>query len=442
MRIPGRNVFSWYLVYHYTYDAYNPPIGSQTSINNFKKEILEAQGSGLDGWELSLINRTDLYATTYNIFRAAEQIYQADTTKAPFWLFISPDLYPGAASGTFTDGNGVNQGNMLLYFLQQFQNSTNYYKINGKPVMGSFLGPDDGSNQTALTNDVFNPMGGAGSVFYVPAVQGTGGWTTDGLHMTPWALANIGAVRHWTGDQPQNNIGGQNSIANVCAVNGKPIACGVETATEYWDTHSGNAFYFERNGGEGSAAEWVNAIGLAPIFISETTWNDFAEAYSAWVDIPNIPTIVSGYPYDFLLMPHRGCCVQRIYYAQWYVTGVQPTITTDLLIAFYRTMPWQGETAPPTINWLQNPIDVNYVQTFLTAPAILSVSSGGNVNNYSMAAGVNSIRNPFTPGTQTFSLIRGGVTIASVTGAPIKAPLQQNNAHHATCYASPGVHYP
>lgn len=435
-------MFSWYLVYHYTYDGYNPPVGSQTSINNYIKEIKEAQSSGVDGWELSLVNRGDLYNTTYNIFRAAEQLYQSDTTKARFWLFISPDMYAGQAAATFTDNGGVNHGNMLLYFIQQFQTSPNYYKINGKPVVGSFLGPDDAGNQTALANNVFGPLGGAGSIFYTPAMQGTSGWTTDGLHMTSWALTYLSSVRHWTGDTPTNNIGGQNQMANICVVNGKPVTAGVETACEYWDTHSGNSFYFERNGGEGAASEWVNVIGLNPIFVSESTWNDYAEAYSAWVDIPNVPTVSSGYPYDFLLMPHRGCGVQRTYYAQWYVTGVQPTITTDLLIAFYRTMPWQGETSPPSVNWLQTPSDVNYVQTFLTAPATLRVSSGGVVSNYNMAAGVNSIRNPFTPGVQIFSLIRGGSPIASVTGTSIVGAPAQNNAHHATCYASPGVHYP
>jgi hypothetical protein len=274
-------------------------------------------------------------------------------------------------------------------------------------------------------------------------MQSTNGWTTDGLHMTSWALAYMPSVRHWSGDTPSNNIGAQNQIANVCVVNGLPVTCNVETACEYWDTHSGASYYFERNGGEGSAAEWVNAIGLNPILISETTWNDFAETYSAWADIPNVPTVLSGYPYDYLLEPHRGCSVQRVYYAQWYVTGVPPAITTDLLIAFYRTMPWQGGTSPPSINWLQTPSDVNYVQTFLTSPAALSVSSGGVVTNYNMPAGVSSIRNPFTPGAQTFSLIRGGSTIASVTGTRIQGAGAQNNAHHATCYAaSGGVHYP
>jgi hypothetical protein len=39
MRIPGRMVFSWYMVYHYTYSVYFPPVGDPTSIAAYVREI-------------------------------------------------------------------------------------------------------------------------------------------------------------------------------------------------------------------------------------------------------------------------------------------------------------------------------------------------------------------------------------------------------------------
>jgi hypothetical protein len=434
----------WYLTYHYTYVGYNADPNVQANIDAYKREIQESQASGVDGWELDYVGINGLWNTHACIFKAAEQIAAADTSKPPFWLYMSPETdYAGSGAATFTDTNGVNHGNWILCFLQQYKNSPCYYKINGAPVLGSFLGPERGDVQTDLANLVFAPMGGATSIFYVPAMQTTNGWTTDGTNMTSWAKTYLSSVRHWTGSDPNSNINNMNNIQRICAANSKPIVFGVENSSEYWDTHSATGgLYFNRNGGEGADAEWTNAIAKNPIFISETTWNDWAETYGAWADVPHVSTVGSGYPYDYLLQPHRGVAVQRIYYAQWYTSGVNPTITQDQLIAWYRTMPLAGESAPPPVAWPSGVPDNIYTQTFLTAAATLRVSTGGTVTNYNLNAGVNFTQTGFNPGTQNFQLIRGGTTIVSCTGVAIQTAGHPNNAHYATCYALPGVSYP
>jgi glucan endo-1,3-alpha-glucosidase len=441
MRIPGRMVFSWYMVYHYTYSVYFPPVGDPTSIAAYVREIKEAQAGGVDGFILDYINRPDVYPTIYNIFAAAKQIHDADPTKAPFWLYVAPELgFGGSVQGnSASNGTGTN---WILYFLQQFGNHPNYYKYNGKSVLGSFLGPDNLQNQSDLTNFVFNPMGGAGSVFYIATLFNGNNITTDGTHFTAWAQANLGSVNFWVGDLPAVDLANTNTFANICAVNGKPLVCEVQSGS-YWSTNTSasQGIYFEHNGGEGSAQEWVNAIGLNPAWVTEAVWNDWTEAYTSPVDIPNVPTVSSGYPYDNLLKPHRGYSEQRKYYAQWYVTGAQPAIAKDLLIYFYRVCPQAANTnpcagggnpGPCPPDWRGTIQDVIFIETFLTAPATLSVSTGGNVTNYSQPAGLNFTRTNFTPGVQQFSLIRGGATIATVTGENILASVSQNTAEITT----------
>ena len=256
-RIAGRYVFSWYLAYHGTYgDQFGQGFNNPTWINYYKQEMADAIASGVDGWELDYINRfPDQYNAIYAIFQAAQQIYAADTTKTPFWLYLSPELGgSGSAGATISSGPGAGQ-NWILYLLQQFVGSTNYYKINGKPVLGSFLGAADATNQSQLTNLVFGPMGGAGSVFYVPALFNSGGITTDGVHLNAWAQANLGSVRNWTGDTDSNDIGSTNALVNVCVQSGKPVVCGVGSS-EYWGTQGDVGHYQERNGGEGPANEY------------------------------------------------------------------------------------------------------------------------------------------------------------------------------------------
>jgi hypothetical protein len=98
---------------------------------------LKAQAGGVDGFILDYINRPDVYPTIYNIFAAAKQIHDADPTKAPFWLYVAPELgFAGSVQGnSASNGTGTN---WILYFLQQFGSHQNYYLYNGNPVLGHF----------------------------------------------------------------------------------------------------------------------------------------------------------------------------------------------------------------------------------------------------------------------------------------------------------------
>jgi hypothetical protein len=435
--IAGRYIFSDYLPYEYTYDVYSPPVGDAANIAAHKHSIQDAIASGIDGFQLDFIGRSDQYATIFNMFEAAKELHDANPSQPPFWLFLAPDIGGGGANSTFTWTVPPNR-NWIEYFVATFANHPNYFHYNSKPVLGSFMGLDQ---QTDLTNVVFAPLANEGiHVFYVPSVNNASQVTTDGTHFTAWAQANIGALHIWTGNIPTNDIGATNAIVAVNAANNVPNVIGVSVAP-YMDTHSaGNAPYFEHYGGEGPDAQYQNAISSNnPVFIIESPWNDLAESYSSPIDV-TLPTVISGYPYDNLHKPHKGYSEIRKYYAQWFKTGVKPTITQDFVAYFYRTSPYAANNNPSNPSpWNvvgTIPPDNVYVTCDLVSAATLQINTGGTITTYNLGAGRNLVHTPFHPGTtQNFQIIRNGVQVASVSGEPIIAAPTQNNLQSTSGFA-------
>jgi Glycosyl hydrolase family 71 len=434
-RIPGRLVFSWYQAYEYTYSVYNPPLGDATSIAAYKHDITDAQTTGVDGFIILYINRVDMYPSMYNLFEAAKELAAANPTKPPFWLWFAPNCpSTGNVAGTFP---GTSR-NWIEYFLSTFANHPNYYHYKGNAAIGSFFGVSASSDQNDWINLVFSPLAAQGiNLFFTPSIGTDAGTinaiTTDGTHFNSWAQTYIGSLNYWTGNIPSIDVSGTNYIAGINTANARDQVLNLSGAVYFSINTSPSAgYYFEHFGGEGPRDEWLNAINMtpAPAFIIETTWNDMTESYTSPVDIPNVPTVKTGYgAVDLLLKPHRGYSELRKYYAQWYTTGAQPTITKDLLIYFYRTSPVANCTASDNISAVP---DVIFVTTELTAPATLMVSTGGQITNLSLPAGINFSRVAFSQGVQSFALIRGGVTIASVTGENIGT---QNNLETTTGFA-------
>lgn len=369
------------------------------------------------------------------MFEAAKELHDADPSKPPFLLFLSPQVLSAGNVNQIFPGTSTN---WILYFLNTFISHQNYYHYQGKPVLGSFLGLDQ---QTDWTNQVFTPLQDQGVyVFFTPSIftdtATINSITTDGTHFNAWAQANIGSLNYWTGSNPTTDIGGTNTLANINRINGNPVVVGLSGAA-YWsvNTSPSAGVYFEHYGAEGPDQEWRNAISLNPIFIIETTWNDWTESYTSPVDIPNVSTVSSGYNIESLLKPHSGYNELRKYYAQWYTTGIQPTIAKDLLMYFYRTSAQSLNTFSPLPTFNPATIPDNlFVATRLTAPATLSASTGGNVTTYNLPAGVNFTQIPFTAGAQQFQLIRGNIII-SISGEAVLSSITANNLEWTTGFA-------
>ncbi len=140
------------------------------------------------------------------------------------------------------------------------------------------------------------------------------------------------------------------------------------------------------------------------------TWSDFSE--SSQVE-----------PYtDATLRTDIGTGFYNLtgYYAAWFLTGVQPPITHDVLYYFYRREPSNAASpAQSTPNKLTGnaPAENNIeLVSFLTAPATIAITIGGQSFRQDAAAGISSFKVPIAAGNPQFSLSRSGAEVFSFQG--------------------------
>jgi glycosyltransferase involved in cell wall biosynthesis len=164
-----------------------------------------------------------------------------------------------------------------------------------------------------------------------------------------------------------------------------------------------------------------------------------------FVDVNTSPEIKQKAPdangiyatYSYIGTAHAGYTDLTKRYISWYKTGVPPATNQDVLYYFYRIHSMNlVATHDIPVTWLLGDVsDVVYNTLFLTAPAQLLVSSGTNSATYSLGSGLQQIRTPFAPGTQTFTVMRNGNPVASVQGPPILSSITNYDYFPASGYA-------
>ena len=165
------------------------------------------------------------------MFEAARQIAVANPTQAPFLLYISVELGSGGVNQSSSWGDGQN---WIYSLLSTFCNHPNYFKVNGKIVIGSFLGTN---YQTDWTNLVFAPLQSNKGVnpFYCPSIQDSGASDLGGNTFNSWAQRYIGSVNQWTGGL--NDISGTNQLAAINKANGHPVVVNY-AGSGYWSVNT------------------------------------------------------------------------------------------------------------------------------------------------------------------------------------------------------------
>jgi hypothetical protein len=180
----------------------------------------------------------------------------------------------------------------------------------------------------------------------------------------------------------------------------------------YWEAGNSAAF---RSG-------WTSAIAGHSTWVQLVTWNDFSESsqIQPYSDATLRSDIGTGY-YNL-----TG------YYAAWFTSKVQPTITHDVLYYFYRREPSGAAGAKQSeldqvLGGVAQAQDEIELLAFLTAPGVLKITIGGQTYTQDAPAGVTSFKIPSQPGTPLFTLSRneadvfsfqGGVEIYGHSGIP------------------------
>ncbi|KAG4220980.1 hypothetical protein PC116_g30542 [Phytophthora cactorum] len=126
----GRQVFAHYMV----------GLTNQQSRDQWQKDITEAKSAGIDGFALNIGSQD-----AWN----GEQLQLAYDTAAAngFSLFLSFDM---AASSWSPD--------QVIGLVNQYKDSGSQLKVNGKPFVSTFEGPDWADNWSSVrsaTGDIF-----------------------------------------------------------------------------------------------------------------------------------------------------------------------------------------------------------------------------------------------------------------------------------------------
>ena len=389
-------VFAHYMVCYSLYGQ---------SVAGFKSEIQDAQAAGIDGFALDVgeWNGPDTYYKT-NV----ELMYEAaEALNNGFKLFFSVDMP---------------QTNDIVQMISTYAHRTNSFYYNGKLVVSSFCG-----NGLGWTN-VFQPLKSQGiNVFFIPFFPPDTGSATN--------MASINALFSSYGSfldglfdfgcgLPYDINNYNAAYSQACSNAGKVFMAGC--SPNYWGCQqlTTGRTYFESDGGEGTMTQWNWIVQNQPDWVEIVTWNDLNE--STYINPLAQPDHFAQTPPT--RYSHTGYLELTKRYITWYKTGQQPPITDDSFYYFYRTHSTNARASNtndiPVRNHLGDLQDVIYTTAILTAPATLVVASGNNLATNSLPAGITSVRFPFAPGAQVFSLQRSGAPLMSVRGPDVLAQIQ------------------
>jgi hypothetical protein len=365
------------------------PLGVTPSTNpnwlqlNMEGEVRAAIARGITGFtfdSMAASDATDSSSDLHLMLAAAQAV------DSRFKILIMPDM-----SVLGTDASAVVQ------IIAAVAGSPAAYRLSdGRLVVSPF---DAGLNTPAWWQSVISQLSSQGiQIALVPTFLG---WASE--------AAAFSALSYGFSDWGTATVAGADAMEGSSAVvhsTYKKIFMEPVDPQQYrpkdfvyWDAGNSAALREAWTGSIQGDADWVQVV----------TWNDFSEssAISPVTDATLQRTIGTGF-YNL-----TG------YYASWFLTGQEPTITHDVLYYFYRREPvtaaagGQSQLATDYSGVPENSIEL---LGFLTSPGVLKITIGGKTFTQNAAAGIVSFKIPTQPGTPLFTLSRSGTDVFSFEG--------------------------
>jgi hypothetical protein len=285
----------------------------------------------------------------------------------------------------------------VVQIIASVANSPAAYRLSdGRLVVSAF---DAGLNSAAWWQSVLNTLSAQGiKVAFVPTFLG---W---GTYAAAFAPLSYGFGDWGTATAPASSAM-QSTPATVHSTYDKIFMMPVDPQQYrpkdfiYWEAGNSAALRQAWTGSIQGDADWVQAV----------TWNDFSE--SSTIEPATDATLQRNIGTGFYNLTG--------YYASWFLTGQQPTITHDVLYYFYRREPvtgvakGQSQLATAYTGVPDNSIEL---LGFLTSPGVLKITIGGKTYTQNAAAGIVSFSIPTQPGTPLFTLSRSGSDVFSFQG--------------------------
>ncbi len=361
--------------------------GLGSTLDGFKEEIRQAQSVGIDGFAL---NAGAWSSETHYKDRARLMYQAAYELGTDFKLFFSADICCGLPNSDIQD------------MVRTYGNHPNQFRHDGRIVLSTFGGEWKNDWETG----VLNPMANEGKpIYFVPYFYPSNYDETPTYNDVVGIYTRrpfVDGLFYFGGAGTPELLRDSNQAhLQRAAELGKTFMASV---TPHYSAHSsGNNRTYDGRGGNGQDIMWRHIIAnRANVpWVEIVTWNDANEG--SYIGPP-----------IFNRHSHRAWLEQTKYYAEWFKTGVQPTITKDRMFFYYRphskdAVACCDGVGKPALYGLEG--DYIYVTTELTAPATVEINTGGVIHRISASAGVQQHKVPFAQGTPAFKLVSNGMTL-------------------------------
>ncbi|KAL2140250.1 hypothetical protein VTI28DRAFT_4039 [Corynascus sepedonium] len=315
----GRKVFAHYIV---GLTCGQPP-------ERWDRDIVAAELAGLDGFALNIGPSDDW------TIAQLDHAYQAAERRVGFFLFISFDMAAGNWSVPHVVG-----------FINRYKGSPAQMKVEGKPLVSTFEGPDWATNWPLVRNET-------GGICLIPD------WSSLGPHGVGQCLNLIDGAFSWDA-WPKSGQSKMTTVEDLLykeCLQGKRYMMGVSPwfytgkdmpiakfssrrgLTEpnldlpQWNKKwycSSESLWHDR---------WQQVLHLMPDFVQIITWNDFGE--SSYICDPSPSQVVDGA--DKYVSGHSHAAFRAVlpYLIAAYKSGSANVNWhgPDTAIAWYRTSP-------------------------------------------------------------------------------------------------------
>jgi formylglycine-generating enzyme required for sulfatase activity len=380
-----RNVLCWYMVCF------------GNSVEGYKQEIELAQRHGIDGFLL------DVGAWEGNYIESATRMYEAaKQLNSGFKLAMAPEY----SVQPFTD--------KVCDMLLKFKDHPNQLRHDGKVVLSGYGGaaafsPVVEKLKTGGVPICLVPYAFLPKFLYHPSIESF----ANEFDTTP----ALDGLMMFNACELSTAISDNAAARRLTQTRGKILGAGVIPAYN-------SANLQDYRGLSGYLAMWEGAINDGADWISIVIWNDYNE------DSGLMPSRWPSGSERYLFDRDESFLTATAYGSAWFKSGRRPAIAQDKMFVTYRNRSkwmrkaWDGKewvdsslTSSGRYDQIHDDVeDLIYVDTFLTAPATVTVQLAGKDHRFDLPAGVGHAEVPMSAGVPHLILERDKKIVADVVG--------------------------
>jgi hypothetical protein len=352
---------------------------------NMEGEVRAAIARGITGFTFDSMSVTDATDSTSDLHL---MLAAAQAVDSRFKILIMPDI-----SVLGTDASSVVQ-----IIAAVAASPAAYHLSDGRLVVSPF---DAGLNTPAWWQSVITQLSAQGiQIALLPTFLG---WASEAKAFS--------AFSYGFSDWGSATVVGADALQGAPAIVHSTYKKIFMMPVDPQQYRPKDFVYWEAGNSAALRTAWGSSIQGDADWVQVVTWNDFSESS------PIEPLT------DATLQRNIGTGFYNLtgYYASWFLTGQQPTITHDVLYYFYRREPVNGAARGQSqldaiVSGSGSAENTIELLGFLTSPGVLKITIGGQTYTQNAAAGIVSFSIPSQPGTPLFTLSRGGTDVFSFQG--------------------------